>query len=470
MPPLTSACMPRRVSRTLLQNCRRALLPGSVRISWRLHSGQQTLSGGCLGGAVWIGWLLIKSEHLVVDRESASSVDKTHLFGLDLLRLLAAVLVVFDHFGAFSSARPDLGTPFAFPRLNFMSTFGWVGVEIFFVISGFVIALSARDSSPGDFLRRRALRIFPALWVCSCIAAVALATTSHSYGELSLWFIHSIVLSPRGPYVDGVVWSLIVEAVFYLLIWLALSTSSFKRLDPVAEFLGVASAIFLTVYGLAEVFKDVTAAAHIVALFERFPFKVVLLRYGVFFALGMVLWLGFEYGFTARRKWFGCLLSLFCVAEIAIQAESDATQSVVASSMSPILAGAVPIVVWSLAMLVLIASVAYRYNIGDMLEGRRAWITSLGLLTFPLYLNHYTIGRVVAYDLLSAHMAPSVVLLILLAIVFGSSWLIMRIAEPAVRNALSKLWKPGRPTSMTHGRAASADINIPYLKNSAANR
>ena len=105
-------------------------------------------------------------------REAAAAVketEKSHLFGLDLLRLLAAALVVLNHFGAFSSARPDVGKPFAFPILHFATGFGWVGVEIFFVISGFVIALSARGATPDGFIKRRALRIFPALWICSLV-------------------------------------------------------------------------------------------------------------------------------------------------------------------------------------------------------------------------------------------------------------------------------------------------------------
>jgi peptidoglycan/LPS O-acetylase OafA/YrhL len=371
------------------------------------------------------------------------------------MRLFAAVLVVFNHFGVFSSARPDIGAPLAFPRLNFISAFGWVGVEIFFVISGFVIALSARGSSPGEFLSRRALRIFPALWICSCIAAAALATTSMSFGELSLLFLHSVILYPRGPYVDGVIWSLLVEAVFYLLIWLALLTNSFKRLDQIAEILGITSAIFLTIYGLAMLFQNVAATAHIVAILGGFTFRIILFRYGVFFALGMILWLGFEYGFTARRKGFGWLLGLFCAAEIAIQAEPDATQTALVYSVSPVFAGAVPILVWSLAMLALIASVAYRSDIGARLEDRRAWVKNLGLLTFPLYLNHYTIGRVMAYEMLSAHMPQPEVLLILLGIVFGSSWLIMKFAEPALRSGLSHLLKLDRWASLRSRRDAS---------------
>lgn len=377
----------------------------------------------------------------MLKNESAPSGGKGHLFGLDLLRLFAAALVVLDHFGAFSAAFPDVGKPLAFPALNFATRFGWVGVEIFFVISGFVIALSARGASPGSFLKRRSLRIFPALWVCSLISLAALATTNSPLGELLVAFFHSITLSPRGPYVDGAIWSLVVEAVFYLLIWIVLLTKSFHRLDGVAATLGIASAVFLSIFFFAMMFADVPMAAGVVAVFERFVFKILLLRYGVFFALGMILWLGFEYGFTRSRKILGSVMVVFGVVEIAIQAISESTQAVIVSAMPPFEAAMVPILVWSAGMVVLIASVFFRTRIADLLKPRRALVTKLGLLTFPLYLNHYTLGRVMVYSLISANLARPAVFAISLGVICGSSWLIMLVPEPAIQARLRKLLK-----------------------------
>ena len=350
-------------------------------------------------------------------------------------------MVVFDHFGAFSAASMEVGRPFAFPVLNFATRFGWVGVEIFFVISGYVIALSARGASPGKFLKRRALRIFPALWVCSLVSLVALATTAGPTGELLLSFVHSVILSPRGPYLDGAIWSLIVEAVFYFLIWLVLLTRTFHHLDRIAAALGIASAVFLTAFGLAVLLGDVPIAARIVSVFDRFIFKILLLRYGVFFALGILLWLGFEYGFNRNRKIFRSNLCGVGVAEIALQAISETTQAVIVSAVSPFEAAVIPVAVWCAGMVILVLSVHFRVRIGELLKPRRALVTKLGLLTFPLYLNHYTLGRVMVYSLISAHLARPAVLVISLGFVFGSSWLIMLIPEPAIQAWLRKLLK-----------------------------
>src|SRR5690348_15557275 len=85
-------------------------------------------------------------------------VDRIRQPGLDLLRALAVVLVVFYHGGLFG-----FRLPFHVDR------FGWIGVDLFFVLSGYLIggqllAPFVRDRSIelGRFYLRRALRIMPA--------------------------------------------------------------------------------------------------------------------------------------------------------------------------------------------------------------------------------------------------------------------------------------------------------------------
>jgi hypothetical protein len=215
----------------------------------------------------------------------------------------------------------------------------------------------------------------------------------------------------------------------------------FHQLDRVAAMLGVGSAVFLSIFCLAVIFQDTPLASSMVPVFDRFTFKVFLLRYGVFFSLGMTLWLGFEYGFTRNRKILASFVGIFGAVEIAIQAGSYTTQVVFASTIPPFEAIMIPIMVWSAGMVVLIASVSFRSQIANVLRPRSALVTKLGLLTFPLYLNHYTLGRVVTYDLISAHLGRPVAFAISFGLVCGLSWLIMMIPEPAIRARLRRVLK-----------------------------
>jgi peptidoglycan/LPS O-acetylase OafA/YrhL len=86
----------------------------------------------------------------------------------DLLRLLAAISVVFAH--SFNL----LGLPEPFPHLEGLS-WGFLGVLVFFSISGFLISRSwAKDPRIISFVVKRALRLMPALIVALLLSAVVL--------------------------------------------------------------------------------------------------------------------------------------------------------------------------------------------------------------------------------------------------------------------------------------------------------
>ncbi len=91
---------------------------------------------------------------------------------LDAARGLAALAVVAFHIRLSDSFRESL------PTIHAIATHGYLGVPLFFVISGFCLAASAASSrrnneSALSFLKRRFRRIYPPLW-CSMIVVAAL--------------------------------------------------------------------------------------------------------------------------------------------------------------------------------------------------------------------------------------------------------------------------------------------------------
>lgn len=133
--------------------------------------------------------------------------------GLDLLRALALVLVIFYHAGLFGFSLP-----------HEIQRFGWVGVDLFFVLSGYLIGGQlvlpiARGQKPDlrRFFWRRALRILPAYF--AVMAVYLLAPGLREYVEMPpAWkfftFVQNIGL--HGGTAFSHAWSLCVEAQFYL--------------------------------------------------------------------------------------------------------------------------------------------------------------------------------------------------------------------------------------------------------------
>ena len=139
--------------------------------------------------------------------------------GLDLLRALAIIVVVIYHAGIMG-----------FPLPGRVHRFGWIGVDLFFVLSGYLIggqllAPLARDQRINlrRFFARRALRILPAYLVV--LAIYFLLPSWREYPEMSpLWkFLVSVQnIGLHGGTAFSHAWSLAVEDQFYLLLPLIL--------------------------------------------------------------------------------------------------------------------------------------------------------------------------------------------------------------------------------------------------------
>ena len=96
-------------------------------------------------------------------------------FALDLLRLVAALAVVFFHFG-FRMGATGEGGGVGFPELAPYVVFGAMGVAAFFAISGYVISASADWRDAISFAVARFARLWPAFVACATISFAVLAS------------------------------------------------------------------------------------------------------------------------------------------------------------------------------------------------------------------------------------------------------------------------------------------------------
>ncbi len=146
---------------------------------------------------------------------AASLPHAPRLHGLDTLRAAAIVLVFAYHYMVFVSRTPTFG---------WVSQVGWVGVDLFFVLSGYLIAnqifagqVQGRELSLKAFYARRLLRTLPNFYV---VLALYFAFPSVMGGNTPppLWrfvtFTQNVFLQPGTAFSHA--WSLCIEEQFYL--------------------------------------------------------------------------------------------------------------------------------------------------------------------------------------------------------------------------------------------------------------
>jgi peptidoglycan/LPS O-acetylase OafA/YrhL len=178
--------------------------------------------------------------------------DQSRVPGLDLLRLVAVAAVVFYHYGFWGPA--SQGVPqVALPYLATYAQYGFLGVPIFFTISGFVIAYSAEGRTPVGFTIARFSRIYPTFLFCMTLTfATILLLGGAIFGvSFAQWLANLFVAAPAlgQSYVDTSYWSLVIEIVFYAWVAAFLALGLFpRRIDAIIlVWLGIAFANELTI-------------------------------------------------------------------------------------------------------------------------------------------------------------------------------------------------------------------------------
>ncbi|GHH12771.1 acyltransferase family protein [Streptomyces lanatus] len=163
-------------------------------------------------------------EQVLAERPPVRPRAASRLRALDGLRLVAALMVCLYHFSGKNGQVAeswDQSPGVMFPTLSQFSTYGSLGVQFFFVISGFVICMSSWGRSLGDFFRSRISRLYPAYWVAIVMvtgAAVLLPVVVHPVRPDEFLVNLTMMQQPLGvPRVLGVCWTLWVELKFYVL-------------------------------------------------------------------------------------------------------------------------------------------------------------------------------------------------------------------------------------------------------------
>ncbi|WP_187270253.1 acyltransferase family protein [Pontibacter qinzhouensis] len=201
---------------------------------------------------------------------------------MDSLRGIAAFLVVLYHYT--STYRSLYGHNF--PK-QFDFAYGNYGVELFFMISGFVIFFSFKRVKDGkDFLFKRVSRLYPAYWFCAIVtfASVQLIGLPGLETTFTDFLVNLTMFQKLAgvPEVDGVYWTLFYEWMFYLMLLVIFVTRKLDKILYIGAVWMVLNFVNVHVYEIP------------------YASKLLNLYYGVFFYSGILFYL-LKYKPEARR-------------------------------------------------------------------------------------------------------------------------------------------------------------------------
>jgi exopolysaccharide production protein ExoZ len=384
------------------------------------------------------------------------SSGSTYIYGIDLIRFVCAASVAVFHL-TWASSDQVWSLPF-----------GWVGVEIFFVISGLVIANSAYGSTPRRFAVGRFLRLYPAAW-CALLLNIVFIVAAPKDAFVQQGILVSV--TPRTVFGSAILigqwrvasayWTLPIEFAFYALVAWLLVVPRFKDVQFWAILLILWSLPYLALLqftALGEIRHTIFTVGYGVK-------NLTLVRHGCYFGLGMLIW-----AFKEKR----ITLPGFAACGVALAlawAEIFNRSREIHHFEHPVFAGTqlTPLSLSAFAYISFLAAV-----LGIVLSVKlnalfpkqalfRSLVRTLGLATYPFYLLHEAVGGWVADRMHRFGFGPRISLIAALFMIGVLSVVIAAYLEPLLRNWLKRagaklantrfIWSPAVAPETSGGRS-----------------
>jgi len=348
----------------------------------------------------------------------------SRVFAIDLLRFFCALAVVayhliFDDKGTWGTNSGQLFTT----GVQVVAKYGWVGVECFFVISGFVICMSSWGRSVADFFISRVVRLMPAYLFAVLVTAAVLTLWPLADGRpqpthvlYHLTFLHPFLGIPD---FDTVYWTLFIELKFYLLFTIVVHFGlTYRRV-----------VLFCVLWTVASLYAQFAG--------PWVFFVIVEPRFTNYFVAGITLYLMYRYG-PNLLLW--CMLGTSMILSLFFlngQVEPFNTGRHIMSF--PVAA------LITLGFFLLMTAVA----LGWLSWLRWRGLMVLGALTYPLYLMHAQLSRVIIFHF-HRSVQPVLLLCLLVVGVLVLAYLVHRLVERPVARYL----RNGLRSSFARIRAA----------------
>lgn len=318
---------------------------------------------------------------------------RAHIPELDGLRAVAVTLVMLRHFAAPTELgmRSPAGGIYAFVSP------GWIGVDLFFAISGFLITGICLDHRGPGFFRafyaRRALRILPPYMLLVGISAMSAALTNGPLTDVAAYatFTTNVRIAYTGTWPElSHLWSVAVEEQFYILwpmiVVVVLSVSRVRRIALIALPAALAIRALLVVLS-----PQTQLPTHVPSAYVLMPARMDALAVGAWLAAAIrdpVLrdWLRSRTSWASQIPW-PLWLAALSVACIALGTLGDDPYSpgmlTVGLSSIALLSGAV--------VAILVCSPESHGDLGAAL--RYPMLRHVGRYSYAMYLFHPSVNR-----------------------------------------------------------------------------
>ncbi len=338
---------------------------------------------------------------------------------LDGLRGVAIALVVLYHAYARWAEMMPFGGKFS--KVWLLAN-GWLGVQLFFLISGFVIFMTLeRSRGFGNFCFKRWLRLFPAMLACSLLILITAPILWERPGGIpnisqllpGLTFIDEdffVYLGwPIGA-IEGAFWSLFVEVKLYLVAGLVY----FRKGR------GWAIAVLLAIFGIW------LASAALASAFPTLPESRLWSKAVVIIELSSARYFGWFVAGALLHTYFSANTPRHLLAGLVVATIAAATTKGTNA----------PAIAMSLALIALFAAALICTPVQMFLANRV--LVFLGFVSYPLYLFHEGVIVALTIKLGRAHLSiPDVLLPMLpIAVVIATAWLVATYVEPMLRHII----------------------------------
>ncbi|WP_368393254.1 acyltransferase family protein [Psychrosphaera sp. 1_MG-2023] len=335
---------------------------------------------------------------------------------IDSLRGIAALAVLFHHYVFLYSVKFELDTNF-FKTEDINLSLGRYGVELFFIISGFVISISIeRSKDIPSFLISRFSRLYPTFIFCLLLTSISLILLS-STNDISIQqFIGNATMIPLFFWIkpiDGSYWTLMYELFFYLWIAIFFSWSKEIKIRPLVVI--YSCYVILT---LMQLFIELPQKLQYLLLYPHLQQ----------FLSGIILYKIWSLNNSRATRPLYILLFLFYASHLIMSLSNSGRLNLISALM----------IGFYLAIFILLLQ-----NRLKILENK--YLIKLGVLSYSLYLIHQQIGYLTISFLREHYFPTSIAILITSLFVIALAFIINKYIEvPSnrfVKNHLNSLRK-----------------------------